>query len=346
MCNDPSEAPKENNPKMLSSWSPQKQALPTDMEISSDPPSHSLNGTPMPPLFETGQRSAMEQLLELKRELREVDAETFWSRLMEGVTSISGAQYAFVASRPLEDSHDLADTERRPEDVNVYYDGVQTVCGDCGVLKRFPRSFASTDKVYLVCESLGSTMEEHMDECLPFEACLAVPLHLNGGTFARFGLMWTLDGLKRRVVSWDYLQMILHSLDDLILLRTSKETDHKKHAFRNHLKKEDQEQKQRRSSSHYPAPYHPPSGSPSFKPYARSLSHELRTPMQGVVGLLDVMHASVQEKLEHKQVPDMVSYFHDTRESIEAIQGVFPVLSRPWLWLTSYRQRKASHRGR
>ena len=38
--------------------------------------------------------------------------------------------------------------------------------------------------------------------------------------------------------------------------------------------------------------------SQSLKPYARSLSHELRTPMQGVVGMLDIMHSTVMDAME------------------------------------------------
>lgn len=63
----------------------------------------------------------------------------------------------------------------------------------------------------------------------------------------------------------------------------------------------------------------------SFRPYARSLSHELRTPMQGVVGMLDVMYASVLEATEWevgdmKQIRNMVE---SLRESIEVAQGAF-----------------------
>lgn len=60
---------------------------------------------------------------------------------------------------------------------------------------------------------------------------------------------------------------------------------------------------------------------PSFKPFARSLSHELRTPMHGVIGMLDVMQATVQEAIESHQCPNLRKIFYGLRENIEVVQG-------------------------
>jgi signal transduction histidine kinase len=62
-------------------------------------------------------------------------------------------------------------------------------------------------------------------------------------------------------------------------------------------------------------------GAPSFKPCARSLSHELRTPMHGVIGMLDVMHATVQESIESQHNPMVRSIFQGLKKDIEAVQG-------------------------
>ncbi len=59
-----------------------------------------------------------------------------------------------------------------------------------------------------------------------------------------------------------------------------------------------------------------------FKPYARSLSHELRTPMHGVIGMLDVMHATVQEAIESQQSFNIRSIFQALKENIEVVQGI------------------------
>ena len=60
----------------------------------------------------------------------------------------------------------------------------------------------------------------------------------------------------------------------------------------------------------------------SFRPYARSLSHELRTPMHGVIGMLDVMHATVQESIELQQNPKIRNIFLALKDNIEVVQGI------------------------
>jgi hypothetical protein len=51
----------------------------------------------------------------------------------------------------------------------------------------------------------------------------------------------------------------------------------------------------------------------------------LRTPMQGVVGMLDIMHATVQEALESPPTESVRGVFRSLREDIEMVQGkVFP----------------------
>lgn len=61
----------------------------------------------------------------------------------------------------------------------------------------------------------------------------------------------------------------------------------------------------------------------SLKPYARSLSHELRTPMQGVVGMFDVMMATVKEASETLDIDVRTRRMLETlKENIEAVQGM------------------------
>ncbi len=59
----------------------------------------------------------------------------------------------------------------------------------------------------------------------------------------------------------------------------------------------------------------------SLKPFARSLSHELRTPVHGVIGMLDVMHATVQEAIESQQNYKIRNVFQVLKENIEVVQG-------------------------
>jgi K+-sensing histidine kinase KdpD len=60
----------------------------------------------------------------------------------------------------------------------------------------------------------------------------------------------------------------------------------------------------------------------SLKPYARSLSHELRTPMHGVTGMLDVMHATLQEAIESQQNAKLRNILQALKENIELVQGM------------------------
>jgi signal transduction histidine kinase len=118
------------------------------------------------------------------------------------------------------------------------------------------------------------------------------------------------EGAARRVLSWGFLEMLFHSLEDMILERVLEGNEFAKSAqpVRTELPKI--------------VPYKAISVAQSLKPYARSLSHELRTPMQGVVGMLDVMMANVKEASESLQLDPRTRQILETlKENIEAVQG-------------------------
>lgn len=58
--------------------------------------------------FPSTENNALERLVQLKQDLKNADTESFWSRIMEGVTDICHAQYGFVAKRVLTDDHNSA----------------------------------------------------------------------------------------------------------------------------------------------------------------------------------------------------------------------------------------------
>lgn len=110
------------------------------------------------------------------------------------------------------------------------------------------------------------------------EAYIAVPLFSHEGKcFAHFGMIWSEQGAKKRKLSWGFIEMFLHSLEDMILRRILLGQ-----GFAKEPVPEDQAKI---------IPLDAITASQSLKPYARSLSHELRTPMQGVVGMLDIMYS-------------------------------------------------------
>ncbi|KAJ5787181.1 CheY-like superfamily [Penicillium paradoxum] len=259
------------------------------------------------------QTAAIEHLVTLKQGLRTSDTELFWKRLMEDLTSITEAQYGFVARRV----HGSPMPElggRRPSlfgAVFYYNDGYQTV----GLQRN--RYFAGGNPLLhmdherpcLIPENLSS-LASFGDDQLPFGAdgYLAIPLFSAGKCLAHLGLMWSKDGLRKRNLSWSFLEMILHSLEDMIVQRLNSEVE----------TLDEMSDSPTTSISDFHGAYdcdsHP------LKPYARSLSHELRTPMQGVVGMLDVMHATVCEAMESKTPIKSGAIFQALKEGIEMIQ--------------------------
>ncbi|OJD13174.1 hypothetical protein AJ78_06336 [Emergomyces pasteurianus Ep9510] len=286
--------------------------------------------------YEVGQSNAIERLLRLKEELRDAETETFWKRLLEGIAAICSAQCSFVATlnpqhAQRQNGYDtvMSATETyEPPFVGValYYNDGDSITAMHRNYKHFARDipcdFMKHDKVFLIPENLASYIGDSGSNMLPFpmDAYLAVPLFSAGKCFAHFGLMWTADSLAKRDVSWAYLEMILHSLEDFVQHRILSEQSYKKQIIVQNQKRDDQQRRGRGKTSR-PTASHSTTGSHSFKPYARSLSHELRTPMQGVVGMLDVMHANVQEAMEKRlDAAGIIPVFQELKDNIEATQ--------------------------
>ncbi|KAJ5112304.1 CheY-like superfamily [Penicillium argentinense] len=269
------------------------------------------------------QTAAIEHLVTLKQGLRTSDTELFWKRLMEDITSISKAQYGFVARRVHggEPMPELGG--RRPSlfgAVFYYNDGYQNVGlqRDRYFAGGNPLLHMDHERPCLIPENLKS-LASFGDDQLPFgaEAYLAIPLFSAGKCLAHLGLMWSKDGLRNRNLSWSFLEMVLHSLEDLIVQRLSLEEmtlDHEKSEFPEIHPATVQDPQT--GNLHESADFN----SQPLKPYARSLSHELRTPMQGVVGMLDVMHATVREAMESKTPVKSGGIFQALKEGIEMVQ--------------------------
>ncbi|RHZ58855.1 uncharacterized protein CDV56_107898 [Aspergillus thermomutatus] len=274
----------------------------------------------------SAQNIAIERLVKLKQELRALDSESFWNRLMESVTSICSAQYGFVA-RKVQDHEpvsEMGDHKPRLFGTAFYYnDGYQTV----GMHRhRYfaggnPLSHMDHEKPCLIPENLESLISFSQDK-LPFSAdgYLAVPLFFETKCIAHLGLMWSKTGLQKRNLSWSFLEMILYSLEDLVVQQI-------------HNERSKVNEQPKRDATGTPGSVRAVDNMNSsiadcytefttqpLKPYARSLSHELRTPMQGVVGMLDVMHATVREAMQGKPSPKTGYVFQSLKESIEMVQ--------------------------
>ncbi|KAL4890891.1 hypothetical protein BDV59DRAFT_194620 [Aspergillus ambiguus] len=265
---------------------------------------------------------AIERLGKLKQELRALESEAFWTRLTECLASICDAQYVFVARRVREDElgNELRGHKPCLFGTAFYYnDGRGTV----GMHRhRYfaggnPLSHMDQDKPCLIRENLGSYTSFDQDR-LPFaaEAYLAIPLFSRATCLAYLGLMWSDSGLQKLNLPWPFVEMALHSLEDLVLQRIQVDNDQGKvekphsHILDAH----------RIDDPHMNIQGHVDFSSQPLKPYARSLSHELRTPMHGIVGMLDVMHATVREAIQEKPSPKTGFVFQTLKESIEMVQ--------------------------
>ncbi|KAI9815852.1 MAG: hypothetical protein M1826_001950 [Phylliscum demangeonii] len=275
-------------------------------------------------LYHPAESDASERLMALKMTLRDADTDDFWRVLMEGLLDIAGAQFGFVAKRILLDD-DRSAVEMPPigepgsclmAEVYVYNDQH----GTTGCIRKMaysahgaPCAHMRHDKVFLIPDRFNDFITDNPNP-LPFpaEAYLALPLFSEGKCFAHFGFMWTAEGVRQRALSWPYLEMLLHSLEDRIQQRLL-----------------DGDSFGAPGLQPGPVAPRPPArviphaailASQSLKPYARSLSHELRTPMQGVVGMLDIMHATVQESAEAQGNAHVRKIFETLRENIEVVQ--------------------------
>jgi len=173
-----------------------------------------------------------------------------------------------------------------------------------------PCGYMRHDKVFIVPEKLNNFSPNNPNE-LPFacDAYIGIPLFADGKCFAHFGVMWSDEGAKQRTLSWAVIELLLHSLEEVILQKLIGGT---------HFSGGDTQSRDRTRI----IPHDAVTAAQSLKPYARSLSHELRTPMQGVVGMLDVMYATVLEAAEGQRDPDVRKIFETLRENIEIVQGM------------------------
>ncbi|KAK3677610.1 hypothetical protein LTR78_002460 [Recurvomyces mirabilis] len=270
-------------------------------------------------LFASSENNALEALVALKARLRGVSTENFWQEVTEGMSSILGAEMTLVIKRVLVDDQNAA-VEMPPIGepgscimAAAFHwcarDGTKTTMKE----SRFhawgcPCAYMRHDKVFVIPEDLPKFITNNPNKLpTPADAYIAVPLFAEGKCFAHFGAMWSKEAMMRRDLSWGFIEMLLHSLEDMILERFLEGANFVKPAA------------MPRTRSRI-IPHDAVTLAQSLRPYAPSLSHELRTPMQGVVGMLDVMYATVQEAVESQIDPYLRKVFQSLKENIEVVQ--------------------------
>ncbi|KAI9851113.1 MAG: hypothetical protein M1838_004448 [Thelocarpon superellum] len=269
--------------------------------------------------FVVAENNASEEIVKLKTRLRTSSTVEFWAILMEGMTEIAGAQYAFVAKRILVDDAESA-VEMPPigepgsclMGLAFYFNDGNGLTGMFRDYKYLaygaPCAHMRHDKVFLIPENLNDFVPENVNNFpFPTDAYLGIPLFSEGKCFAHFGLMWTTQAVKDCRLSWGFLELFLHSLEDLVLQRILEGGSFAP-------------DEERQEGVGKVIPKEAVTAAQSLRPYARNLSHELRTPMQGVVGMLDIMYATVQEAVEAEGNHERREVFQTLRENIEVVQ--------------------------
>ncbi|TGZ79343.1 hypothetical protein EX30DRAFT_373115 [Ascodesmis nigricans] len=294
---------------------------------------HPLHTSVVSQLFSSPESKLLEATIHLKSRLRDSPTFEFWQILAEGLATAAGAQYAFVSKRLGEgDDVDGVPTPEfgapgsRSKGIVFFYTGNRAKLQPPGLSRDYlypvygcACQWMKNDRVLLIPERLPELTPENPNVKNfpePAEAYMAVPLMNAGKCYGHFGVMFTKEGLQRRRVGWGMLEMLLHSLEELV---GEKALD----------VPTSRGKKKGRNASAPAAMGHSHSGMkistgcggelrPSLRPYARRLSHELRTPMQGVVGMLDIMYASVMEAT----VPSRPGEWPDLKKLREVIDGL------------------------
>lgn len=274
-------------------------------------------------LYDPAESIAAEQLVKLKDRLRQTRTDDFFEVVTEGLAHIAGAQYAFVSKRILVDDEKVAVEMPPIGEPGACLMGAAFYIHDghdvLAKVKNFkyhayscPCAYMKHDKIFIIPERLNEFIPSNPNTlAIPGEAYLGVPLCAEGKCFAHFGVMWSPEGAAKRNLRWSYLEMVCHSLEDMILERL---LEGKQFAATPQVALRPTKV----------VPHEAVTVAQSLKPYARSLSHELRTPMQGVVGMLDVMYATVQEAVEGHGNSVLRKVFETLKENIEVVQGKTP----------------------
>jgi hypothetical protein len=272
--------------------------------------------------FQSSESNATERLVQLKTQLREASTYDFWGLLMEEMCDITGAQCGFVAKRMLVDDQDSAVEMPPLGEPGSCLMGVAFYVNNGADVKNLrrdyryhaygtPCAYMKHDKVFVIPERMNEFIPDNPNE-MPWkqsEAFIGVPLFSEGMNFAHFGLIWSSEGASKRKLGWTFIEMFLHSLEDMILKRILE--------GRGFAKPVDLHN----SAPAKVIPLSAITATQSLQPYARNLSHELRTPMQGVIGMLDIMHSTVLDAISNQSSDKVREIFINLRNHIETVQG-------------------------
>lgn len=281
--------------------------------------------------YNTPENDALERLVLLKKRLRDTtNNRDFWTALLREVCDVGHAQCGFVAKPADPDPASAAVGVPLLGAPGSDILGVGFYLNSGGDVDQMHHNYRyhvqgtscihmQNDKVFLIPERLTDFVKDGWDK-MPWEnseAYLGIPISRGGGNpLAHFAMVWTAEGAAKRKLSWAFLEMFMHGLEDMILARLLEDKGSAEEAKRKPTRI---------------VPIDAITASQTLKPYARSLSHELRSPMQGVVGMLDMMYSTVVDAIASQMYPKAASVFEELKTNMETAQG------RPFpRWNTDY----------
>ncbi|OBT44334.1 hypothetical protein VE00_05899 [Pseudogymnoascus sp. WSF 3629] len=271
--------------------------------------------------YNTPENDALERLVLLKKRLRDANYHDFWTALLREVCDIGHAQCGFVAKPADPDPSSTAVGVPLLGDPGSDILGVGFYLNSGGDVDQMHHNYRyhvqgtscihmQNDKVFLIPERLTDFVKDGWDK-MPWEnseAYLGIPISHGGNPVAHFAMVWTAEGAAKRKLSWAFLEMFMHGLEDMILGRLLED------------KGAAEEAKRKLQVSTRIVPIDAITASQTLKPYARSLSHELRSPMQGVVGMLDMMYSTVVDAIASQMYPKAAAVFEELKANMETAQ--------------------------
>lgn len=274
--------------------------------------------------YQTHESNATERLVKLKAQLRNASTHEFWRIVMEELCAITGAQAGLVGKRVYVDETDHTIAMPDIGDPGSCVMAVTFYINAHGEKQLFrdyrypahgsPCAHMVHDKVLVIPERMHEFIR-HNPNSMPWEkseAFIGIPLFSGGQCFAHLALIWSCEGASQRKLGWTFIEMLLHSIEDIIVLRL----EEGRTVGEGLLTQDGGEPLVPPPTE---APHH-------LKPHARGLSHELRTPMQGIVGMLDIMYTTVLNAIATTNSDMIRGVFEDLRRNIEVMQGTLYVV--------------------
>lgn len=272
--------------------------------------------------YSSAENDAAEKLMKLKRNVACLSTDQFWRALLPGIADILQAEYITIAKRILPDDPSsvvempaigepgscfnavaLYINDGKSQDLVTDYSYL-TYGGACAQMRY--------DKVFLAPHSLAKYMPTRVEEFrVTPESYIGIPLFHQDKCYGHIACVWS-DGssFKNSGLTWGFTEMIFHALEDIIGQRLLEGSTLKP------FMEVGKDQQVIPQSAMVIAQ--------SLKPYARSLSHELRTPMQTMVGGMDLIGATLDDILlgsTTKSLDEALKQIQKARDLIEEFQG-------------------------